>query len=221
MRLIMALLSLGIGAALVLMGYRFARALLPLMGFVLGLSFGGAIIADLAGTVFLGTALGIFVGIISGLILGVLAYFYYYMAVAIAAVSLGYWAGSSLILLLGFSPGFLSALAGVGLGALVGVLAVIVNLPRYVLITVTSLAGAVTAVGGTLLLFHKIPLDAYSYTTTKIALSNSFFWTVITLVLFGMGILVQLATTTDYELDEWNAGEHSPTPPNVLTHGVN
>src|SRR5947209_5172442 len=99
MRLLFALLCLGVGTSLLLFGYRFARLLMPLMGFILGLSFGGAIIADLAGTVFLGTALGVMVGIVSGVVLAALAYFFYYMAVAVTAISLGYLAGTSLVLL--------------------------------------------------------------------------------------------------------------------------
>jgi hypothetical protein len=221
MRLLMALLSLGVGTALVLVGYRLARAILPLMGFILGMSFGGAIIADLAGTVFLGTALGIFIGITSGLILAAMAYFYYYAAVILVAASLGYWVGSGLISLLGFSPGFLSALVGVAAGVLAGVISVVGNAPKYVLITLTSLAGAVTTVGGILLLFNKIPLDIYSYTTAKVALSNSFIWTVVALGLFVTGLISQVVTTSGYELDEWNVSEHNPTPPNIIPHGAN
>lgn len=219
MTLLFALLSIVIGASLVLVGYRFARILLPLMGFLLGLSIGGAVISDIGGTVFLGTALGIVVGIISGLVLAALAYFYYYLAVVIAAASLGYWAGSGLILLLGFSPGLLSVLAGLGVGALVGALSVISNVPKYVLITLTSFAGAITAVGGVMLLFGQIPLDAFSYTTASIAVSNSFIWTVIAFGLFGVGVISQIATTNNYELAEWNTGQHNTTPPAALPQG--
>ncbi|MET0980215.1 MAG: hypothetical protein ABWX90_03105 [Candidatus Saccharimonadales bacterium] len=219
MTLLFALLSLAIGATLVLLGYRFARILLPLLGFLSGLSIGGAVISDIGGTVFLGTALGIIVGIISGLILAALAYFYYYMAVTIAAASLGYWAGSGLILLLGFSPGILSVLAGIAVGTLVGVLSVMSNVPKYVLITLTSFAGAILTVGGVMLLFGQIPLEAYSYTAANIAVSNSFIWTVVTFGLFGIGVISQIVTTNNYELSEWNVGQHNTTPPTALPQG--
>ena len=214
MRILFALLSLIVGVALIFGGYRLARLLMPLMGFIAGLSLGGAIISDMAGTVFLGTVLGVVVGLTAGIVFAALAYFYYYLAVVVLAAGLGYWAGSGFVLWIGFHPGLLSALIGIALGALVGVFAVLANAPKYVLIGLTSIAGAVTTVGGVLLLFNKIPLDLYSYTTAKVAISNSFLWTVVALALLVVGFVSQVRMTAGYTFEEWTLGDHThPLPP--------
>ncbi len=219
MRLLIALLSAIVGLALIVGGYRLARVLIPLVGFLAGLSLGGAIISDLAGTVFLGTLLGVVVGLIAGLIFAILAYFYYYIAVVILTGSIGYWAGSSLMLGLGFQPGILSFLSGLLLGVAAGFVAIVANAPRYVLIVLTSFMGAVTAVGSVMLLFHKIPLEAYSYTSAKLALSNSFLWTLATLSLWVIGMVVQAASTpTNYQFEEWNWSEESDHLPTTHSH---
>jgi hypothetical protein len=218
MRILFAILSVLIGLSLVFGGYRLARWLIPLMGFMFGLSFGGAIISDAAGTSFLGSFLGVVIGILAGLILAAFAYAYYYFAVLVLAGGFGYWAGSGLVLLLGFSPGILSAMVGIVLGILVGIVAIVLNAPKYVLIVLTSMIGAVASVGGVLLLFNQIPLSTFSYATVNAALSNSFFWTLGALVLWIVGIVSQIrlvSGTYEYEFNEWgtrNAHHHPPTP---------
>lgn len=222
MRLLFAILSIVAGLALLFGGYRLARVLIPLIGFLAGLSLGGAIIADTAGTVFLGTVLGVVVGLTAGVVLAALAYLYYYVAVLVLAGGLGYWAGSSFMLLLGFNPGVLSAVTGVALGVFVGLLALVTNAPKYVLIALTSVIGAVTAVGGVMLLFHKIPLDAYSYTAANVAISNSFLWTMAALALLILGIVSQVRSTADYTFEQWTAGGDNMhgVPPATTTHAT-
>src|SRR5947209_19982489 len=121
MRILFALLSAIIGLMLVFGGYRLARIVIPLWGFIAGLSLGGAVIADMSNNPFLGTFLGVMVGLVMGLIFGLFAYLYYSVAVIVLIGSLGYWAGSSFIMFLGFNHGLLSTLSGLALGIIVGV----------------------------------------------------------------------------------------------------
>lgn len=220
MRIILALLSALIGLALVFGGYRLARIVIPLLGFIAGISIGGAVIADMNSTPFLGTVLGVIVGLGMGLLLGLWAYVYYYIAVVVLGASLGYWAGSGVILLFGIDPGLLSALVGIALGAFVGLLAIISNAPKYVLIVLTSVAGAIATVGGVLLLFNQIPLEAYSYTAINVSLSHSFIWTLAALALWIVGMISQTTTSSDYEFREWtiNGNENRRVPPTTTTH---
>lgn len=207
MTILVALLSIFVGAGLLLSGYRAARFIIPLMGFLAGLSIGGAVIGNMADTPFLATALGIIVGLGTGLFLAVLAYLYYYVAVLILAGALGYWLGSGVLLMLGVNPGFLTAMLGLAGGLLVGGLAMIGDVPKYLLIILSAVAGAVVTVGGLMLLLHVIPLEVYSYTATHFAIANSFLWTVVTLVLLGVGIGFQASTTSRYLFHEWGVGE--------------
>jgi hypothetical protein len=221
MRLLIAILSSLVGLALLFGGYRLARIIIPIMGFLSGMSLGGAVIANTASTPFLGTVLGIVVGITFGLVFAILAYMYYYAAVIILTAGLGYWAGSGLVLWLGFKPGVLSAVLGIVMGVVVGYIAVRANAPKYALIIITSVAGAITAIGGVLLLFHKIPLEIYSYTSARIVVGGSFFWTLSALALFMIGVAVQTQTSRYYEnFNEWAVGEHGEgkMPPSVTPH---
>lgn len=203
MRLVFALLSGLIGLMLVFGGYRLARLFIPIIGFLAGLELGGAVISNMQSTPFLGTLAGVTVGLIAGVIFALLAYAYYYLAVVILTGSLGYLVGSSFILLLGFQPGFLSAMIGLAVGVVFGLMAVFGNAAKYLLIIATAAAGAIATVGGVLLLFNQIPLDAYSLGTANIAIGNSFIWTVVTLILAIVGISTQIQTSREYELEMW------------------
>jgi hypothetical protein len=210
MRLFFAVLSVLLGLSLIFEGYRLGRFLIPLMGFLSGLSIGGAIIADVNNSGFLNTLWGVLVGTALGLLFAVFAYFYYTLAVVVLAGGLGYWMGSGFVLLFGFSPGTLSALVGIAIGILVAIGALMYNAPKYVLIVLTSVAGAVATVGGLMLLFNKIPLDAYSYTTAHIAISNSFWWSAAAVSAVVVGIITQIETTPEYEFEKWMIGTEEP-----------
>ena len=221
MRIIFALLALFIGAGLILAGYRLARFMIPLWGFLAGLAVGGDVVSGLNHTPFLGTVLGILVGLGLGLLLAVFAYLYYSIAVIVLVGAAGYWLGSSTILLFGFDPGVLSVVVGSALGILFGILALVYNAPKYSLIVISSVAGAMAAVGGTMLLFNKLPLDSFSYATINHAVSNSFWWTLLAIVGALAGIIFQVMTTARYNFEAWTVsnfggdghGSHMPTHP--------
>jgi hypothetical protein len=219
MTILVALLSIFVGIGLLFAGYRVARFIIPFMGFLAGLSIGGAVISNMADTPFLGTALGIIVGLGAGLFLAALAYLYYYVAVLVLAGAIGYWLGSGVILMFGVDPNFWSALFGVAGGLLFGILALIGDFPKYLLIALSAIGGAVVTVGGLMLLLHVIPLEVYSYTATHFAIANSFLWTVITLVLLGVGIAFQSSTTNGYLFHEWAMGDdrHHKMPPSTTS----
>jgi len=218
MTIFIALASALIGLGLLFSGYQLARVVIPLMGFFAGLTLGGAIIADNASSSFLGTTLGIVVGVAAGIAMAIFAYMFYYAAIVILTASMGYVAGSGLMLWLGFNPGLVAALVGVAAGAALGILAVTTNVPKFLLIILTSIAGAVLTVGGVMLLFHVVPVDIYSYTTAKFAITNSFLWSVAAILLAGFGGAVQNMMTQNFTLEEWNAmHEMSKKPPTTTT----
>lgn len=220
MTIIFALLMLAAGVALLARGYRLARFIIPLWGFVAGLSIGGAIIADMDSAPFLGTVLGVLVGLVLGAIFALLAYLYYAAAVVILAAAAGYWAGSSFITLLGFDPGFISAAVGLLAGIAVALAAILSNAPKYVLIFLTAMAGAMATVGGLLLLFNQIPLDSFSYAAVNQALNVSFGWTIVAVAFMVTGIVFQVRTTENYTLEAWMAGDHTTGYGTGHGHGV-
>jgi hypothetical protein len=203
MRILFALLTLLSGGVLLAMGYRVARFIIPIWGFVAGLSVGGAVMSGLNSTPFLGTFLGVLVGLALGVLFGILAYMYYAIAIVVLIGSIGYWVGSSFITFLGFNPGVLSFIVGLALGILAAIVALIWNAPKYTLIVGTSIAGAMAVIGGILLLFNQIPLDYFSYSAVNHTVNNSFLWSIVSLGLAVFGIVVQSRSTTQYSFEAW------------------
>ncbi len=213
MRILFAIITIFIGLSLVFGGYRLARFLIPFAGFLAGLSFGAAIVADLSGEVFLGTAFGIIVGLIAGLFLAVIAYLYYNIAVIVLAGTLGYMIGSEFIMFLGLDPGIISVVTGLAVGIFIGLVALMANAPKYVLIILTALTGSVLTIGGMLLMFNQIPLEAFSYTAAKVTISDSLFWSVGAIALLSVGIISQANTGRDYTFEEWSIYDDSTDHP--------
>jgi hypothetical protein len=209
MDLIAAILIAGIASTLLFAGYRLARIAIPLWGFLIGLSLGGAVMSELNDTPFLGTVIGVFVGLIAGLFFGAVAYIYYWAAVILMAAGLGYWMGSSFMLLIGLSPGFLSISAGIAVGAALGMFALMGSLPKYVLIVLTSIGGAVALVGALLVLFNQIPLEAFSYAAARSEVGGSWWWGFVAALLATTGVIVQSVNSRHHTFVGWLAGEDS------------
>lgn len=224
MDVFISLIVIAVGLTLLLVGFRAARLAIPLWGFIVGMSLGGAVASDMADTPFLGTAAGITVGLVMGLLLAALAYLYYAVAVVLLFGGLGYWMGSGFLLLFGVSPGVASVTLGIVLGLVFSVAALLVNAPKYVLILLTSVAGAVSMVGALLLLFQQIPRETFSYATAQAAVSSSWWWSLLALGLAVVGIVIQSATTADYTFEKWamggDHGDHisTSTPSSTTPH---
>jgi hypothetical protein len=207
---IFALLAGGIGVLLLTAGYRFARILIPIWAFFAGFSVGAAVFADATNAAFIATTLGIVTGIIVGLVFALFAYFFYSLAVVLLGATTGYWIGTAFISWLGFSKGFLSAVVGISLGIVFALLTIGFNVAKYLLIALTSIAGAVALVGGLFVLFNKIELSAFDYTTASTAIGDSVLWSIVTFVLITIGIVVQTITTNEYMLEDWTTEYGSP-----------
>jgi hypothetical protein len=207
--LLFALIAGGLGAVLLLAGYRFGRVIIPLWGLFAGFALGASAAADALGTAFIGTTMGILLGLVVGLIFAVFAYFFYALAVVLLGATIGYWIGSGFVTMLGFNKGFLAAVIGITVGAVFCVAALVMNAPKYFLIAVTSLGGAVAIVGGALLLLNKIQLDAFDYNATTTVISNSALWLAVTAGLFVVGLIAQVKSNPDYTLEQW--GSFTPT----------
>jgi hypothetical protein len=208
--IIFALLAGGIGVVLLFYGYRFARIILPFWAFFAGFGLGAAGVADATNQAFIGTTLGIFVGLIIGVVFALLAYLFYSLAVVLLGANLGYIIGTSFVSFLGLPKGFISATVGIVVGIVFALLAIGLNAAKYILIGLTSLAGAVAIVGGVLLIFGQIELTAFDYTTAKAAINNSWIWTVVTALLFAFGLAVQTVLNKSYTLDSWTTEYGAP-----------
>jgi len=148
-----------VGLAFCFCGYRIFLVLLPIWGFFAGFWLGATVISMIFGGGFLGTVTGIVVGFIAGIIFAVLSYLFYIVGVAIIAGAIGGVLSSGIMGALGFDPGFLTTIFTIAGAILVGILALIWNLQRYVISVIFAVIGAAAVVLSALLLFGQTSLD--------------------------------------------------------------
>ncbi len=182
-----------IGIMFAFFGYPFFRFLLPIWGFFAGLSFGFNGIEQLLGTGFMPAALGLIIGLIIGIFLAVIAYYVYSLAVYIFGVTSGYVLGVGLMLALGFEPGVLTFVVGVGGAVLFGLLFAMTKMPRFLIIFLTASGGAMAVLTGVFALFGQVPTLAGSLELTRFMVWESFFWLIIWALLAGFGMAFQYA----------------------------
>jgi hypothetical protein len=189
--ILLGLLAIFAGAAMLLAGQFVLRLMLPIWGFFVGFAFGAGLVSNLAEERFLGTALGWALGLVFALIFALLAYLYYYVAIVIAMAAFGFAIGSGLVVALGIDWSWVAVLVGLLVGAVIGLAAVLADMPMIVLVILGSFAGAVGVTGGLMLLFGELNSADFSRGDFTDTVANSFFWSVVLLVLAVFGIVVQ------------------------------
>ena len=106
--------ALLLGLAICFVGYRLLLVFLPIWRFFAGLYIGALGSATLFGGGFLADITGLVIGVIIGLITAILSYLFYLVGVVIVAGVIGWIAGTGLMAALGFDPGLLVTLIGLG-----------------------------------------------------------------------------------------------------------
>ncbi|HEX6056733.1 MAG TPA: DUF4203 domain-containing protein, partial [Intrasporangium sp.] len=127
--IVLGIFAILAGGAMLFAGQFVLRLLLPVWGFFTGFAFGAGLFAAMADERFLGTVLGWVAGLVLGLIFALFAYLYYAVAVILAMAAFGFAIGSGLIVALGIDWNWIAVLVGLAFGAVLGLLAVVGNLP--------------------------------------------------------------------------------------------
>jgi hypothetical protein len=198
--LLVAILVALIGLAALLVGYRLFRLLLPVWGFVVGFFAGAGFIASWLGEGFLEGILGIGLGVVLGIVLAFLAYALWWIGVVIAIGGLGFALGYAILPAIGLDTEFLALLLGLAAGAVLALAAILLHLPRAIIVVITSLWGAAAVIGGVLVLFNQVEPETLGTGAVAGAIGTSFFWTVVWIALAVVGMGVQWVTTPEYEL---------------------
>ena len=154
--ILLGILAIVAGGAMLFAGQFVLRLVLPIWGFFAGFAFGAGLFAELADERFLGHGARLGSGLVFALIFAVLAYFFYAVAVVLAMAAFGFVIGSGLVVALGIDWNWVAVLVGVAVGAVLGLVAVVGNMPMIVLAVVSSIAGAVSVVAGLMLLFGSL-----------------------------------------------------------------
>ena len=205
MQVLMAILALVIGLAFCFGGWRFFLVLLPLWGFVVGFSLGTEAMRALFGDGTFATVTSWLVGLVIAVGFAVLSYFFYYVAVAVFAGTVGYAIGASAWGIIGNEQGAIAFVIGLVVGVAFAVAALALNVPRYLVIVLTGLGGAAAVLAGWFLLIGKVPTDNVTWWQVGHLIKDSWFYLIVWAVIAAAGILAQLrapAVGPDaYELD--------------------
>jgi hypothetical protein len=193
-----------VGAAFLLAGYRFLLLLIPLFGFLAGFALGAEGIAALFGNGFLATGASVVAGLIVGALCALLAYLFYWVGVVILCAGVGADLGSGLMQAIGIHSGAILWLAGfVGAVILAGIV-IVLNVPKLLLIVVSACGGASAFIGGILLWFGTISLDALGRGSINAAIADSWWWGLIWVVLVVAGMAIQTMSTSGYTLEPYD-----------------
>lgn len=202
MDILIGILAVIVGAAVCLAGLRLFFLLLPIWGFVVGFLGGAALVTALAGDGFLSTALGIVVGVIVGIAGAALAYFFWYFGVLLAAGSAGSLLGATLFAAIGVKSAWALFIIGVIFAAVFIFAAFLIQLPIYLVIIDTALAGATVVVGGLLLIFNKIDRDDIGTTAAWHQIHDHWLLWLLWAVIAAIGIGAQLTAVEQATLPE-------------------
>jgi hypothetical protein len=189
--ILLGLLAILAGGVMLFAGQFALRIVLPIWGFFAGFAFGAGIFAELADERFLGTALGWVSGLVFALIFALLAYFFYAVAVILAMAAFGFAIGSGLVVALGIDWNWVAVLVGVAVGAVIGIVSIVGNMPMVVLAVLSSVAGAVSVVAGLMLLFGILNSEDFTQASFSSAVDASWIWWVVLVVLAVIGIVAQ------------------------------
>ncbi len=195
-------LAILIGLAFAFVGYRFFLVLLPIWGFIVGFAVAANGVAALFGGGFLATILGWSVGLVVAIVFAILSYLFWYVAVIVLTGTVGYAIGGSLLTALGVDPGFLTFLAGLAVGIVFFVGAIVLAVPKWAIVLLTSVGGAGAIVLGVALAIGRFPVSALSDGGVMgAAIDDSLLWALAWAVLAVAGVIVQLRSFATYTLE--------------------
>lgn len=188
--IIVGLIAVVVGLLLCFRGRGAMRVMLAVWGAFIGFGLGAVLVATLTDQGYLATALGWVAALVLAVAFAALAYAFFAVAVVLGLTSMGFVLGQALATALGASETWLITGVGVLAGLLLGVLAVVTNLPEVLLVLLSALTGASVAIGGLMLLVGTVDLDAGS----QVDAAGHSGWHLGQLALAVAGIVVQLVS---------------------------
>jgi len=210
--IIVGVIAILTGAVFCFRGYLAMRVVIPIWGAFAGFLLGAGLVSGDSG--FLGSVLGWVVGIALAIVFGLIAYLSYEVAVMLGMMAIGFVLGTTLIAAIGVTWSWVIVLAGVLLGVLLAIVAILGDLPMVLLTVLTALAGASAIVGGLMLLFDVYDTDDYSSAVTTEAAADDWWWIAIYAGLVIAGLLAQfsdVARRHDTLRAAWSTGVTNPT----------
>lgn len=189
--IVVGIVSILTGLVFCFRGYLAMRIVIPIWGAFAGFFLGAGLASADSG--FLGTTLSWIAGIVLAVVFGLIAYLYYQVAVVLGMMAIGFVLGTTMIAALGVTWSWVIVLAGVTLGVVLAIIAVVGDVPMLLLTVLTALAGASATVSGLMLLFNVYDTGDYSSAVTTKAAADDWWWYLIYGVLVVAGAIAQFA----------------------------
>ena len=202
MDILIGILAVIVGAALVVAGLRYFFLLLPIWGFVAGFFVGAALITAVFGDGFLSTTLGIVVGLVFGVLFALISYFYWYFTVILAAAAAGSVLGASIFGAIGIDSSWLIFIIGLAFGVLFAIGAMFLNLPVYLVIVNTALAGAALVIGGVLMVFDQFDREELGTGDLWRKIDDHWYLWLIWIAIGVVGMMIQMTARALVTLPE-------------------
>lgn len=200
MELFAGLVVIVFGLLLLTAGYRIFLALLPLIAFMVGLFTGMTLVHEITNEGFLTSLLSVAAGVGLAILFAALALMFWALGVIIALAGAGFAVGYALLPAIGVDLPLVSILIGLLVGLAAGMAAVILRLPRALIIGLTSLWGAGGILAGAFTVLGTIGSDDLSFGGIHAVLAESPLWTLVWLVISVVGMVIQWQTTDDFVL---------------------
>ncbi|MCJ7444252.1 MAG: DUF4203 domain-containing protein [Methanotrichaceae archaeon] len=209
--LFVAALLLIFGIALSLQGYKWFKILLPILAFAVGFTAGSNAVSNVYGVSIFSSLVIAVAGLILGLLLAVIVYLSFNLAIILLGALFGYTIGSAIASFLGFETGLIQIVAGLILAIIAVIIVVRLNLPKYLVIALTSLIGTEAILGGLLLLTGSISVNDLKLGSWESILSQFHILAIVWLILAAGAALIQLRRAKHYELDLSSCARQVPS----------
>src|SRR6187455_832342 len=167
MDLLAAIILIAVGAAALFVGFRLWLILLPIFGFFVGFVVGAELIS---------TWLGIVVGAVTAVIFAFLAIFWWWAGVVLVLAGFGFAIGYGLLPAIGMDAEVLSWVIGLTIAAIFVVAAVVLRLPRALVIVASSLWGSGAVLAGVLVILNRIDVEELGFGAVNQVIGESLFW---------------------------------------------
>lgn len=193
---VVAVITVLAGSLLCVRGCAAMRAAVPAAAAVGGFLLCASIVHVGNGTTMLGTPLAWLAGAVGGVAVGLASWLWFEVAVTVALSAIGFAATVATLVAFGLTWSWPTVSIGALVGALLGLLCVVADLPTVLLAAVTALAGSATLLTGVLLLGASLGTADLASPDTTTRIPHASWWAAAWLLLAMVGVVVQLRTTT-------------------------
>lgn len=206
--IIVGVLAIAVGALFAFRGYLTMRVIIPIWGAFVGFFVGASLVTTFTDERFLRNLLGWIVGIAVALLFGLLAYLYYEVSVVVVMASIGFTLGATAMVAADVTWNWVVVLVGVLVALVLAWLAIVANLPTWLLVVLTALAGSSAVVLGIMLLTGKAETEEFRTSVVIGDTDGEWWWWAIYAAVAIAGIIAQVRLVESLRSDlraSWSA----------------